>query len=202
MYKLFNETCATKTSDLNRFKHWTEQASVLYAEACFQKGTDQYKNGIDKFKGDSLEILAEIFFNLSGPVDPSSANVRNYIPTMDEDYGVDGIGLNANNDQVAVQVKYRANPKDLITYADISRTFCDGTVKHNLNLIKPNTILLFTTSSGITTQCKKFFQEDRGILKVLNFNKINDHIENNQSFWTEAWKLVQETINERINDVS
>ena len=75
-------------------------------------------------------------------------------------------------------------------------------VRDHGEVFTPGHILLFTTSSGITTQCKKFFQEDRGILKVLNFNKINDHIENNQSFWTEAWKLVQETINERINDVS
>ena len=195
MYRLFSEKCGTEQVGLKRFKNWTANASLKVAESLHDKDSEQYTDCMNKFKGDSLEILAEIFFKLSGAINPTAAHIRNYEPcNSSEDFGVDGTGLNANNDKVAVQVKYRGNPANPITYHDIARTFADGTVNYHLNLTKPHTILLFTTSNDITIPCKKFFQQDTRILEVLNYSDIDYFIRNNKGFWVEAWNEVQQTL--------
>ena len=194
MYKHFSIVSGTEGVDLKRFKNWTANAALIIAGSLHTPDTKQHEDCVNKFKGDSLEILAEIFFKLSGAIDPTYVQLRGYTPcNSSEDFGVDGTGFNANNDEVAVQIKYRANPKSVISYADIARTFADGTVKYKLDLTKPHTILLFTTSNEISLPCKKFFSDTK-ILDVLNFDKIDYFIKNNKGFWIEAWKEVQESL--------
>lgn len=145
---------------------------------------------LNSFKGDTLEVLAEIFFNVYS-ADPA-VGIRDYTPvSLDEDYGVDGIGTNVNGDQCAVQEKYRANPLELITYSDMAKTDSAGRRSHHLLLDKNDTIFLFTTGQGITSACEKVFGK---VIRVINRRIISGYIDNNQNFWEQAEELIMNTL--------
>jgi predicted helicase len=51
--------------------------------------------------------------------------VRDYEPVaINEDYGVDAVGINPNGLRVAVQCKYKNS--EPVTYADLAKTFTSG----------------------------------------------------------------------------
>jgi len=150
--------------------------------------TDQ--DSIYKFKGDSLEILSEIFFKLNEN-DPSFG-IRQYEPIpLDDDYGVDAKGLNPVQDIAMIQVKYRFNPEDAVTYAEIARTYTSGVIEHKLDPYKSKTVFIFTTAYDVTPPCIKVFGDK---LVVVNRNIIARHIDNNVAFWQNAYKEVFETL--------
>lgn len=142
------------------------------------------------FKGDMLEILAEIFFKAfeNSPV----VGLREYAPIpLEDDYGVDGKGINAIGKHCAVQSKYRSNPFELITYAEIARTYASGRIQLGLDLEGGDCIYVFTTAMGVNIQCQTVF---KSMLRVLNKEVIGKEINNNISFWGYAFKEVAETL--------
>jgi hypothetical protein len=150
--------------------------------------TDDVQN---KFKGDCLEILAELFFN-KYEADPS-VGLKEYTPVIiGNDYGVDATGTNANNQKVAVQIKYRSNPADLVTYEEIAKTYTSGELSLNLDLKKENSIYVFTNSNDVTHSCKYVFG-DR--LVILNRDIISGYIDNNATFWNYAYNEVYNYLN-------
>jgi hypothetical protein len=147
---------------------------------------------IPSFKGDMLEILSEIFFGAFR--NDTSIGIREYNPIpLDEDYGVDAIGINVNNDKCAIQVKYRANPLDLIEYTDMAKTYTSARIRNNIPLENDNTLYLFTTAYSITTACDTVFGKK---LRVINRNIIAGKIDNNHSFWDEAQLRIMKTFEE------
>ena len=145
----------------------------------------------NKFKGDCLEIFAEIFFK-AFENDPS-IGLKDYSPiNIENDYGVDAIGINANNQRVAVQVKYRGNPCDLVLYEEIAKTYTSGTLMLDLDLNERNSIYVFTTAIDITPSCKKVFGNR---IVVLNIDIIGDYVRNNKSFWEFLYQEVYAYLN-------
>lgn len=144
-----------------------------------------------KVKGDLFEIFAWIFFRLFEN-NPSVGLVEYEPIDIDEDYGVDGVGKNANGHKVAVQVKYRRNPKDLVLYTEIAKTYASGELMLGLNLKKENSIYVFTNCIDITPSCKKVFGN---IVKILNTDGIDHYIHNNENFWESFYKEICDYLN-------
>lgn len=141
-------------------------------------------------KGDMLEILAELFFK-SFENDPK-VGLSNYEPVaLEEDYGVDGIGVNANGNKVPVQIKYRSNPTDLVLYAEIARTYASAMVQMKIPCEGPNSLYVFTTANAVTVSCNHVFGN---MLRVINGNTIRQFIDNNVSFWETAYKEIESTL--------
>ena len=146
----------------------------------------------NKFKGDVFEIFASMFFK-AFKNDPSVGLVE-YAPiTIEDDFGVDGTGINANNDSVAVQVKYRRSLIDLISYTDIAKTYASGQIMLKLDLNKKNSIYVFTNSNDVTPACKTVFGN---IVKVLNGDSIDHYIHNNVNFWNFFYEEVYNYLDE------
>ena len=147
----------------------------------------QFKNEDDrnKFKGDALEVLSELFF-MAFKYDPK-VGLTNYEPiTVDEDYGSDATGFNANNVKAAVQVKYRSNPADISTYptyAEISRTFASGVCLHGISPTAMHTVFVFTNAKDVYHTCYKVLGER---LVIVNREIIERFIDNNVAFWLFA----------------
>jgi hypothetical protein len=142
------------------------------------------------FKGDMLEILAEIFFKAfeNNP----AVGLRDYTPIpLDEDFGVDGKGINANGKDCAVQVKYRGNPFDLISYSDIARTYTSANLQLGLELEGDDRIYVFTTAIDVNIQCHTVF---KGMVRVLGKEIVSREINNNRNFWLLAYNEVRETL--------
>jgi len=144
----------------------------------------------NKVKGDMFEILACVFFHRFG--DEHKVALNNYKPiALSEDFGVDGIGTNAAGTEVAVQVKYRHNPLDLITYGDIAKTFSAGTLIHKLDLTKNNSIYVFTSSKDVTAPCKEVFGAR---LRVINKDIIETYIDENKNFWANYLQTIYDIL--------
>jgi glycyl-tRNA synthetase alpha subunit len=182
---LFDRIDGVKT--IRDFINKVESLSLKYQDI---KIPNEKNEKLNSFKGDMLEILGEIFFSVFS-ADPA-VGLADYIPVpLSEDYGVDGIGINVNGDKCAVQMKYRANPLELILYSDIAKTYAAGKLTHNLPLDKNNTIFLFTTGNTITAACEAIFGK---IIRVINRNIIAGKIDNNQNFWLQAERLIMDTL--------
>lgn len=143
-----------------------------------------------KFKGDMLEVFAEIFFSIT------SSDVRfglsDYTPIeIQDDYGTDGTGINVNKHKCAVQVKYRKNVTEKIEYTDLAKTYVSGLKRHECDLAEDNTLFLFTTCSGVTIAAEKILGDN---LVVLNYDIINNTVSNNYNIWTVAYNTIVETI--------
>ncbi len=151
---------------------------------------------LNSFKGDMLEVLCEIFFNIYAS-DPA-VGLLDYTPvSLADDYGVDGIGRNVNGDHCAIQIKYRSNPLELIPLADMAKTYAAGRLLHGLPLNKDNSIFLFTTGKGITAPCHYVFNN---IIRVIDRQIISGLIDNNQNFVDQAENLICETIKPLIGE--
>lgn len=146
---------------------------------------------INTFKGDVFEIFAWMFFK-SFENDPSVGLTDYEAINIENDFGVDGKGINANGTKVAVQVKYRSNPKNLISYGDIAKTYTSGRLQLNLNLKRKDSIYVFTNAIDITPPCKEVFGNT---IKVLHGKAIDHYIHNNRSFWKFFYKKVYEYLN-------
>ena len=144
----------------------------------------------DCFRGDMLEILAEMFFKAFE--NSPTVGLKDYTPVpLPEDYGVDGHGVNANGTPCAAQVKYRGDPSNLVTYAEIARTYTSGRTQLGLALEGDDTIFVFTSASGVTVACQTVLGKK---VRVLNREAIAKEIDNNVSFWQLAYDEIKDTL--------
>jgi len=146
----------------------------------------------DIFRGDMLEILAEMFFGAFAN-DPA-VGLIGYTPVpLPEDYGMDGMGNNAAGTTCAVQVKYRGDPTDLVTYAEIARTFTSAVLQRNLPLYNgSDNIFIFTSAYDVTVACKTVMGNK---IHILNRGIIQNKIDNNVSFWEYTFNEIKEVFN-------
>lgn len=150
-------------------------------------------NTRNKFKGDMLEVFAEIFFTIFQS--DEGLGITQYNPIdINDDYGVDAVGVNVNGHNVAIQVKYRSNPQELITYADIAKTYTSALMQFNLNdVAKYNkTLYLFTNSNGVTGAFTKVMQQK---VVIINKGVITTKIDNNKTFWLKAYDMIFNALN-------
>lgn len=141
-----------------------------------------------KFKGDMLEIFAEIFFTCFEN-DPE-VGLINYSPvSIEADYGCDAEGSNANGNRCAVQVKFRNNPLDVVTYEELAKTDVSATRLLDINTTLPNSIWLFTSAYDVSNSARKVLRKS---LVVIGRNQISYKIDNNIGFWDKAWELLRE----------
>lgn len=158
---------------------------------CIKKYSENISNDENiqkKFKGDILEVFAEIFFTCFEN-DPE-IGLKNYTPiSIDSDYGCDAFGLNAAGQKCAVQVKFRNNPLDSVTYEELAKTDVSARRLLNVNTSLHNSIFLFTSAYDISNSAKIVLDKS---LVVIDKNKISYKIDNNISFWDKAWEIIKE----------
>lgn len=175
-------------------REWVNAMLQLVNNYPFHGTEEEIVDARNKFKGDMLEVLAEIYFNIFDA--DEAVGIKNYAPVdLGNDYGVDATGINVNGHKVAVQVKFRSNPiDDLITYADMSRTYTSGILQlGNMDLVlNNNTLYLFTTAAGVSGACQKVFGKK---LVVINRGVISTKIDNNKNFWEDAYRLIFDKLN-------
>jgi hypothetical protein len=150
------------------------------------------KEAIFKFKGDMLEVLSELFFTIFQA--DEGLGISDYSPVdLADDFGVDATGRNVNGHQVAVQVKYRSNPEDLISYADIARTFTSAVCQLKMMDVVEHdqTIYLFTTAGGVTSAFDRVMGR-KAI--VVPRSVIATKIDNNKNFWNSSFDMIYETL--------
>lgn len=146
----------------------------------------------NKFKGDMLEVFSEIFFYQFQT--DESLGITEYQPIeINDDYGVDARGINVNGKQTAIQVKYRSNPEDKISYADIARTFTSAVLQLHMKDVIDNdrTVFLFTNAGGVTGAFDTVMQKKT---VIITRGVIATKVDNNVTFWKNAYDLIYRTM--------
>jgi len=169
------------------FRQWNNEVSRIA-----RRFTDI--DECNKFKGDMLEVFAEIFFGIYKA--DEAIGITKYNPVdINDDYGVDATGVNVNGHNVAIQVKYRSNPAELISYADIARTYTSAIMQLNLSDVYEHnhTVYLFTNSGGVTGAFTKVMQNK---VVVITKNEIKTKVDNNATFWNLAYNMIYKTLDE------
>jgi hypothetical protein len=145
-----------------------------------------------KFIGDMLEVFAEIYFNVFNA--DEAIGITDYTPVeITDDFGVDATGVNVRGHNVAIQIKYRSNPSDLISYADIARTYTSALMQFNMSDIYEHdrTVYLFTNSNGVSGAFTKVMQNK---VVVITNNEIKTKVDNNLTFWKSAYDMIFKTL--------
>ena len=141
-----------------------------------------------KFRGDMLEVLSEIFFNEFET--DEAVGLKDYTPvSIDEDYGVDATGINPASTKVAVQCKYKNF--EPVTYTELAKTFTSGLLILKCDLMERNSIYVFTTAVSFSSAVDKNLGSK--VVKI-DRNVISRKIDNNRTFWQNAYKRIFETL--------
>lgn len=150
------------------------EKKILYFSG--KEDSDDKRN---KIKGDMFEVLSAIFFDRMG--DSPRVGINRYRPiSLENDYGVDAIGINVAGSHVAIQVKFRSDPRSLIHYSDIAKTYTYSVIKKWVLPENTHSIYLFTNAKGVTTACETVFGQR---LVVINRDIIKEYLDNNKRFW-------------------
>lgn len=143
-----------------------------------------------KLRGDMLEVLSEIFFNAFQ--NDEAVGIKEYSPvSIDEDYGVDAIGINPNGIKVAVQCKYKNF--EPVTYTELAKTFTSGLLILKCDLMQANSIYVFTTAVAFSSAVDKNLGSK--VVKI-DRNVISRKIDNNRTFWQYAYDQIFETLDQ------
>jgi hypothetical protein len=143
-----------------------------------------------KLRGDMLEVLSEIFFNAFQ--NDEAVGIKEYAPVaIDEDYGVDAVGINPNGIKVAVQCKYKNF--EPVTYTELAKTFTSGLLILKCDLMQSNSIYVFTTAVAFSSAVDKNLGSK--VVKI-DRNVISRKIDNNRTFWQYAYDQIFETLDQ------
>lgn len=141
-----------------------------------------------KLRGDMLEVLSEIFFKAFQ--NDEAVGIKDYEPVaINEDYGVDAVGINPNGLRVAVQCKYKNF--EPVTYTELAKTFTSGLLILKCDLMQANSIYVFTTAVQFSSAVDKNLGSK--VVKI-DRNVISRKIDNNRTFWQYAFDEIFSTL--------
>ena len=141
-----------------------------------------------KLRGDMFEVLSEIFFNAFQ--NDEAVGIKDYEPVaINEDYGVDAVGINPNGLRVAVQCKYKNF--EPVTYTELAKTFTSGLLILKCDLMQANSIYVFTTAVQFSSAVDKNLGSK--VVKI-DRNVISRKIDNNRTFWQYAFDEIYSTL--------
>lgn len=200
----YNDGDISVIDDIDSDYHITDIKKILPEVARLNKNTktwevnnkklNYYVNSedIDKFRGNSLEIFAEIFFNIFS-ADPT-LGIKNYTPIpIGEDFGADAVGENVNGDQCVIQVKYRKDDCSFITYEEMTKPYYQGVHRFKYDMNKPHTLVLFTTSNKATAALEQEMINKKQVIAIFR-KHIATKVDRNVNFWKTAYEMVEEKL--------
>ena len=182
MYYDLYDRWSQKTS-FQTINEWINDVEIL-------ANTMPDTNSALKLRGDMLEVLSEIFFKAFQ--NDEAVGIKDYSPvSIDEDFGVDAVGINPNGLRVAVQCKYKNF--EPVTYTELAKTFTSGLLILKCDLMQPNSIYVFTTAVQFSSAIDKNLGSK--VVKI-DRNVISRKIDNNRTFWQFAYDEIFSTLEE------
>ena len=150
----------------------------------------------NRFVGDFFELFAEYFFKTCSAV--GQYGIIDYRPAESTgDWGVDGYGTAADQRESAggatpavVQVKFRSNPMDEISYTMLAKTGWDGIKNYGLDVNRKNNIILFcNTENGSNYLAKDALGDNLYVIKKSDLDKDRTGIKT-VTFWEGFYRSI------------
>lgn len=143
----------------------------------------------DQFKGDCLEILSEYLLRTKG--NDKRLAIKNYQPTKKaDDYGVDGWGIGFDLTDYSVQIKYRKNPTEVLTYRDLSTYIADSRKFGSPSVSNPHNMAILTTGKDISHLVKERIPG----IKMIGIDQWKSLVNNDPFFWNGFYESLDESI--------
>lgn len=192
--KTLQHNFQTKAHSLTNLFEGVTKMSQFMRRLEADANLDTMRYDRDKYVGDGFEFFIELFLSLY-PCD-KRIGVSNYVPTQENDNGVDGIGVNTKGEKCVVQIKYRTNTDGFIVNNTdhLSNMISDGMFAHDV--VSDNTDpknyrhFIFTTAEGLN------FYTDQEMFKskvrCIGFNDFRVLLDDNIIFWQTALEIVKE----------
>lgn len=178
--KLFNEIYAVSMSGkLVTIKLLTRM--ITKAGKNFSKNVEDIlaqDELYNQFVGDAFELFAEYFFKTCSTV--GQYGVVNYQAANNpNDWGVDGYGICADQREISggstpavVQIKFRSNPMDEISYTMLAKTGWDGVKNYKLDVNRKNNVILFcNTENGANYLAKNAMGNNLYVISMKDLDK-------------------------------
>lgn len=162
-----------KLVTMSRLTYWIAEFGTKFAK----QAAVQFQNEIyNQFVGDFFELFAEYF--LKEHSKNGQYGIIDYKPalTNNGDWGVDGYGIAANqqggNTPAVVQVKFRTNKFDDISYTCLAKTGWDGVKNYGLDVNRPHNVILFSnTENGANHFAQTAFGNSLYVIKKSDLDK-------------------------------
>jgi len=190
---LLEHNFKTQAHDLVALFKGTKKMATFVRKLEEQAVLDTNRYDRDKYVGDAFELFVELFLKLH-PTD-NRVGVYKYVPILENDNGVDGIGENIRGEKCVVQIKYRTNNQQLLTASadNLSNMISDGMMAHNVVADMSDTKnyrhFVFTTAEGLHfyTDAEMY----KGKVKCIGYNDFRSMLDNNIQFWKSALEIVE-----------
>jgi len=134
----------------------------------------------DKYKGDALELFAEALIKFS-PID-GRIGITDYKPVIENDTGVDGVGIGNNGNPATVQVKHRIANWILTADTDHLSNFPNASfMKYGVKPEDDKNMLIITTAKELHhyTTTEMFGNK----VRCLNRENLKHLVDDNKMFW-------------------
>lgn len=185
----------SKAHSLTRLFEGVVKMSQLMRKIEQEAIVDTLRYDAEKYKGDAFEFFVELFLCLH-PTD-NRIGIYNYSPNQENDNGVDGTGVNINNEKSVVQIKFRSNTQTKLSSNkdSLANLITDGMMAHNVtaDMGNPKNFrhFVFTTANGLN------FYTDQEVFKAkvkcFGYNEFRALLDNNFIFWDKAREIVGAT---------
>ena len=172
----------------------TNKLSTFMTKLENQAKIDVNRYDYNKYVGDGFEFLIEILIKSS--ITDNRIGIDKYEPIQSDDNGVDGIGINLNNEKCAVQIKYRSNTMTTLTanVDHLSNFIADAMFKYKIINADENTKIprhyIFTTAKGLNfyTDSEMF----KGFVKCYGYDDLRFLLDGNLHFWDLCRSIAKE----------
>jgi superfamily II DNA or RNA helicase len=138
-----------------------------------------------KGKGDAFEVFCEFLFRRNG-LDGKLGQVKEFSLAKEDQQGVDAVGVNDRNHNVALQFKFMSDPTEVIPderlqfFATTAQTQCYVNYMDN-----DNVLIIVTTDSNVRHTYEAQFGSRRKAVFVINRNDLRFVLAGNPMFWEE-----------------
>jgi len=185
-----------KCPDINEFLLADNESGVINSINSFcgriNNLADKYKDIIDenKFKGDAFELFVEFMIKENGS--DNRIGVFDYTIISDsdeEDVGVDGFGIGANENPATVQVKYRTGNYVLTANEDHLSNFLTASIfNYNVKLEDDKNMLIVTTGMKVDENTREKML--KGKVRVINRDILRQMYDNRPEWWKRFYESV------------
>lgn len=147
-----------------------------------------------KYLGDGFELFCEFFIKFHG----NSIGISGYKVVQTGDYGVDGYGKGNHGQPVAVQCKFRSNPRHLLdnNRDHISNFFEDAVKNYDVNPHGKGDMFVLTTGDGLNPVLKENLHHD--CIRCFG-RKMIDRLARDFLFWQSFKASVESSVTQTEN---
>jgi len=162
------------------------------------KTKDQQESNL--IKGNIFEIFVEFLIKKLGS--GNNIGIVDYQPAQTiKDYGVDGVGIGLNGKPSTVQIKFRSNSNDDITYEEVSKFFMQSVTDYGVQNL-PN-MWFISTAHRVNQHAEVMYKSHGG--RFCGLNNLKNIIgptnipfwEEFKQSWIESQPLSQRIVKER-----